>query len=99
MNKEYIERGYLVKEAEAILAFRKQSRVSKERIEDAMTTLEWLKRYAPAADVVEVRHGRVMVHDGHEDEYYEYCSECKTTDIHLGDNYCPHCGAKLDKEE
>lgn len=54
MNKEYIERDYLVKEAEAILTFRKQSRVSKERIEDAMTTLEWLKRYAPAADVEEV---------------------------------------------
>lgn len=51
------------------------------------------------ADVVEVRHGRVMVHDGHEDEYFEYCSECGTMDIHSGDNYCPNCGCKMDKEE
>lgn len=99
MNKEYIERDYLVKEAEAILTFRKQYRVSKERIEDAMATLEWLKRYAPAANVAEVRYGRVIIHEGHEDEYYEYCSECGTMDIHSGDNFCPNCGVKLDKEE
>lgn len=97
--KEYIERDYLVREAERTLTFRKQFRMSKERIEDAADTLEWLKFYAPAADVVEVRHGRVIVHDGHEDEYYEYCSECETMDIHSGDNYCPNCGAMIDKED
>ena len=46
-------------------------------------------------DVVEVRYGRVIVHEGREDEYYEYCSECKTMDIHSGDNFCPNCGCKL----
>lgn len=50
---------------------------------------------APAADVAEVRYGRVVVHEGREDEYYEYCSECKTMDIHSGDNFCPNCGCKL----
>lgn len=49
----------------------------------------------PAADVVEVRHGRVIVHEGREDEYYEYCSECKTMDVHSGDNFCPNCGCKF----
>lgn len=52
-------------------------------------------RNTPAANVVEVRYGQVIVHEGHEDEYYEYCSECKTTDIHSGDNFCPKCGCKL----
>lgn len=83
----------------------------KEYIErEAVVKLAWLADYGdvvnlhdimdiPAADVVEVRHGRVMVHDGHEDEYFEYCSECGTMDIHSEDNYCPNCGAIMDKEE
>lgn len=56
-------------------------------------------RNTPAADVVKVRYGQVIVHEGHEDKYFEYCSECGTMDIHSGDNYCPHCGCKMDKEE
>lgn len=52
--KEYIERDYLVKEAEAILMFRKQFYMDKKYIQDAAATLEWLKYYAPAANVVEV---------------------------------------------
>ena len=45
-----------------------------------------------------VRHGRVIAHDGFEDEYYEYCSECKSRDVHIGDNYCPNCGCKMQGE-
>lgn len=95
MDKEYIERGYLIKEAENILIYRMQSCMSHERIEDAVSTLEWLKYNAPAADVMGVRYGRVIVHEGHEDEYYEYCSECKTKNIHSEDNFCPNCGCKF----
>ena len=72
----------------------------KEYIErEAVVKLAWLADYGdvvnlhdimdiPAADVVEVRYGRVMVHNGHEDEYYEYCSSV---------NYCffPGCILKL----
>ena len=54
MAKEYIEREYLVKEAEAVLDFRKKHYTDKARIADAASTVEWLKYYAPAADVVEV---------------------------------------------
>lgn len=54
MAKEYIEREYLVKEAEAVLDFRKKYYTDKARIADAASTVEWLKYYAPAADVVEV---------------------------------------------
>lgn len=53
---------------------------------------------APLIEVEPVRHGRVIVHDGFEDEYYEYCSECKSKDVRVGDNYCPNCGAKMEKE-
>lgn len=49
----------------------------------------------PYANVVEVRYGRVIIHEGHEDDYYEYCSECKTTNVHSGDNFCPNCGCKI----
>lgn len=56
---------------------------------------------APAADVVEVRHGRWMW-DGGEDMHY-YCSRCHhnaygcTTEILDGKyRYCPNCGAKMD---
>ena len=100
--KEYIERDYLVKEAEAILMFRKQSRVSKERIEDAMATLEWLKRYAPAADVVEVVHGRWEYVKRRYEAWTHRCSECgeiMTTQIGIQANYCHNCGVKMDKGE
>lgn len=53
----------------------------------------------PAADVVEVRHGRwikrkFIVFDS-ELEYGYKCSECNTT-WDTPTNYCPYCGAKMD---
>ena len=45
----------------------------------------------PAADVVEVRHGRWI-----EDHEFFKCSECGfLTDYRLS-NFCPNCGAKMD---
>ena len=57
------------------------------------------ERYAEkliANDVAPVRHGRwVSVEGG---SFYE-CSNCGyLTDYHLS-NYCPNCGAKMDKED
>ena len=56
---------------------------------------------APAADVVEVRHGR-WAWDGGVDMHY-YCSLChhnaygNTGEILDGKyNYCPNCGARMD---
>ena len=65
---------------------------------------------APAADVAPVRHGRW---DGEGDGYADgeividvwYCSECGyciddgTDDPNILPNYCPNCGALMDKEE
>ena len=51
---------------------------------------------APAADVAPVRYGRWLYHtliDGH---IYAECSECHK--IRIIDNFCPNCGAKMDKE-
>lgn len=50
--KEYIEREWLVNDALAVLDFRKKYYMDKARIADAASTVEWLKYYAPAADVV-----------------------------------------------
>ena len=60
---------------------------------------------APAADVVEVRHGEwiPIEYDGYADGYPVWdlweCSECQ--EEHRGDEdtltpYCPNCGAKMD---
>ena len=51
----------------------------------------------PAADVVEVRHGRWV------DEVYVWqglksaqCNQCKRkTDYYIQPNYCPNCGADM----
>lgn len=53
----------------------------------------------PTADVQEVRHGKW------EDEFFDViCSVCKESfnvidnDVHRFD-FCPNCGAKMDKEQ
>ena len=61
----------------------------------------------PAIDAEPVRHGRWM--DGHRAGYelslywFIYCSEClyeRDDDDHDKDTpFCPHCGARMDKEE
>ena len=77
--------------------------LSGERLEAAILNI-------PAADVAEVRHGRW---DGEGDGYADgeividvwYCSECGyciddgTDDPNILPNYCPNCGALMDKEE
>lgn len=76
---------------------------------DSHTFKEW-KEYIdsiPAIDAEPVRHGKWIMKN---EMYGEYeCSECKFVDSNCSDyygmhwvkdqNYCPHCGAKMDKEE
>lgn len=49
---------------------------------------------APTADVQEVRHGEWIISS---DGYYPYCSECWKEPKEISE-FCPHCGAKMDKE-
>lgn len=60
---------------------------------------DWIMRFietAPTADVQEVKHGKWVYH-------YRLkkfvCLECGYETKHKPDfNYCPNCGAKMDKE-
>lgn len=98
--KEYIER-------EALIARYDAEHVGPPgRARELMVT-------APAADVVEVRHGRWEWNENAMDWGLGgwVCSECRAKndnipakpDIHpsawVGSQYCPHCGCKMDKEE
>ena len=52
---------------------------------------------APAADVVEVRHGR-WKNGGN--GLYDTCSACeKEIYLAIPMNYCPNCGARMGKED
>lgn len=77
--------------------------INKEAVRDAlyetdailMSGLKILNQF-PAADVAPVRHGRwVASHD----EFCQ-CSLCKYPVYAAWNttNYCPNCGAKMDKE-
>ena len=62
----------------------------KEAVE-AWNRREETVKDQPAADVMEVRHGRWI-----EDHEFFKCSECGyLTDYRLS-NFCPDCGAKMD---
>ena len=62
---------------------------------------------APAADVARVVHGEWILLGKNEHDYEtsveEKCSLCGRYvyryDTELQDNYCPNCGAKMDKED
>ena len=50
--------------------------------------------YAPTADVQPVKYGRWMCGNSR----YPYCSECRRTLITgIVTEYCPRCGAKMNK--
>ena len=98
---EYIEREKVVSKFEAI----KNRGVSlKDAIylDGVMAVLDTI----PAADVAEVRHGRWMTTDAY--PHHLYCSVCYKTyaknakwvnELDLPTNYCPSCGARMDKED
>lgn len=61
----------------------------------------------PAADVVEVRHGRWVPKDNESVskrnrliKYEVYsCSICGRSNGRIRKKYCPNCGARMDKED
>ena len=56
-------------------------------------------RYMDAADVVPVRHGRWIVIKVPNEWDKGQCSECRSifNSSVWGTNYCPNCGAKMDR--
>ena len=51
----------------------------------------------PVAEVAEVRHGRWLCVDTDTEQFF-LCNRCKKKE-YWESNYCPNCGAKMDKEE
>ena len=90
--KEYIER-------EAVLNVLKIARGHCSFAYEEITRLS-------AADVAPVRHGRWLTTDAY--PHHLYCSVCYKTyaknakwvnELDLPTNYCPNCGARMDKED
>ena len=87
--------------------------ISRQAFKEKYLCCGWLPEMAetefddfPAADVVEVRHGRWMTTDAY--PHHLYCSVCYKTyaknakwvnELDLPTNYCPNCGARMDKED
>ena len=72
----------------------------------SVTSLAAAISQTPAADVAPVRHGRWMTTDAY--PHHLYCSVCYKTyaknakwvnELDLPTNYCPSCGARMDKED
>ena len=80
--------------------------ISKQIFKEKYLCCGWLPEMSeeefdafPAADVVEVRHGRWIVFDPKNAESKE-CSMCGYLFSRLyPSNYCPNCGARMDKED
>ena len=96
-KKEYIERG-------ALIEFVKQNTPNIDG-DTTMQCVERAMKAAPAADVVEVRHGEWVIKTDDYDNEYMMCSCCKdefypvdADTVDSTPNYCPTCGAKMDGE-
>ena len=96
--KEYIEREAAIKVIE----------------NDCLELVDYIKedtiqcvKAIPAADVVEVRHGKWIQPHWKNSNYCCNCSECGGEAMHREYQWdkngiyplCPHCGAKMDVEE
>ena len=100
--KEYIERAAVEKFIEDGLNNPDKNKAFGHDAIEIMAEIH----YMPAADVVEVRHGRWMTTDAY--PHHLYCSVCYKTyaknakwvnELDLPTNYCPNCGARMDKED
>lgn len=100
-EKEYIDRGALMERLD-----RKKSTITTQRyvegFNDAIMRFRSMVHSAPAADVVEVRHGEWEKASEFMPIYR--CSICKERNLfkngdNVFSNYCPHCGAKMDGGE
>ncbi|MGN0504370.1 MAG: hypothetical protein ACI4HJ_04910 [Ruminococcus sp.] len=90
---EYIEREALLKDNSESIIFSAKELQNNSEIKGANKVIDRIKA-APTADVQEVKHGK-----WNKNGYGRGCSECDYTYFSNGGllNYCPHCGAKMDK--
>lgn len=97
---EYIDKDKLLDE----LRESAEHHAENSREEQLMLRDRNIVRAQSAADVAPVIHGSwIDLSNGECDDFgrpyvYVKCSECGETAIKYSD-YCPHCGAKMDKED
>ena len=81
--------------------------ISKQIFKEKYLCCGWLPEISeeefdafPAADVVEVRHGRWVNHFDYmmERSGFFVCDSCKKMSREKYD-YCPNCGARMNKED
>lgn len=94
----YIDRDKLLKDISEGVVFTVRSGKPSAEIRGANKVIDRIKN-APAADVVEVKHGYWI---DNEEDFWVICSACgieyldEQMDIIDNFSYCPHCGAKMD---
>lgn len=111
MDKEYIDREWLIEHFDTIRQNMIMRQVDKYPAACVFAIKE-IKDF-PAADVVEVRHGRWVWDETATDWGLGgwVCSECQAKNDNIpekpntnptiwrGSHYCSNCGAKMDKKE
>ena len=95
---EYIEREKLLKDISETVVFTvaRGTKLPTLEMRGANKVIDQVKS-APTADVVEVKHGKLIIV---EEEIGLYsCSICGYKMLRAKCNYCPDCGAKLDAKD
>ena len=104
-EKEYIEREEIIKRIKLrIDDYSRDYNSFASKMVLAYKEFLYMVEHLPTADVQEVRHGKWILLNECANEGI-YCSACHKkvyqTDYanqKLKSNYCPNCGAKMDKE-
>lgn len=95
-EKEYVEREALLYEIDKCEPMNWTGSDAENQADIDHACYRGLVETAPSADVVEVRHGKWVIHaDGS-----GTCDQCNTTQKNVWDfdnwqNYCGHCGADM----
>ena len=79
-EKEIVVKGRHIDVATAFSLFDKEKKY------------EFVKELGACEFLYRLKFGKVIEHQGFEDEYYCECSICKTKEVCLGDKYCSECG-------
>ena len=101
---EYIDRNYIGKAyIDLCKALSQKSKICPGANEPTVKDVFALVMHAPAADVVEVRHGRWMDAESDDGCTVWHCSACSCPVKTIGGypiyRHCPMCGARMDKED
>lgn len=102
VEKEYIERKALLEDIDETVIFTVKTVHRNLEIRGANKVIDRIKA-VPTADVQEVRHAEWVLQENKHPE--AVCSNCGREVVYQivnnrweFENYCPHCGAKMDKE-